>query len=416
MDIPRENQAAKKRNRLIAMSLAAAVAVGGLLWFTSTLEPRARSVERETVWIEAVKRGEMLRQVRGPGRLVPEDIQWITASTDGIVERRVILPGAVVSTDSIILELSNPELEQEAQNARLDLDAAEAGSRDLDVRLQSELLSDEAGLARVRSDFESAELEARAQEELAKDGLTPDITLRQALLRAKQLSEQVKIEEKRIEKKKESIQAQLASQRSRLAQMRAVHELRQQQLDRLRVRAGIAGVLQQIPVEVGQRVTQGTNLALVADPARLKAELQIPQVQAKDLVGGQPAQVDTRNGIVAGKVKRIDPSVRDGAVTIDVELLGALPPGARPDLSVEGTVEIERLSNVLYVGRPAYGQADSQVELFKVQPNGIAVRVPVKLGRSSVNTIEIVEGLEEGDQVILSETSAWDGEDRIRLE
>ncbi len=415
MDIPRESQAQKKKLRLIASAAVAAVFLVGFTVWLSRLPRAARSVERETVWTDTVKRGEMLRQVRGPGRLVPEELQWITAATTGQVEKKVLLPGTEVQPDSIILELSDPELEQQALDAELRLRAEEAGSQDLAVRLQSEILNQQSEATRTQSEYEEAKLQAEAQEQLAKEGLTPAIELKRARLRAEQLAVQTDIERQRLEKKKESTLAQLRSQRARVDQLRAEYQLRRTQVDQLKVRAGIAGVLQEVPLEVGQRVTAGTRLALVANPSVLKAELDIPQVQAKDLVLGQKAEVDTRNGVVGGKVKRIDPGVRDGVVKVDVELIGELPRGARPDLSVEGIIEIERLENVLYVGRPASGQAGSTIELFKVDADGLAQRVPVKLGRASVNTIEILDGLQEGDQVILSDTSAWDGEDRIRL-
>jgi HlyD family secretion protein len=415
MDIPRESQARKKLIRRIIVGSAVALALVLITVWLSGIEPAARAVERETVWTARVERGEMVRQVRGPGTLVPEVIQWITAITDGIVAQKLILPGTEVTAESVILVLRNPELEQQAQDAKLGLEAADVQSRDLKVRLESELLNQEAAAARVQADYEAAKLEAAAQEELAREGLTPEIDLKRARLREKQLAQAAKIEQERLLKQAESVEAQLASQRVAVQQIRALYELRQSQLDQLSVRAGIDGVLQDVPVDVGQRVAQGTNLARVANPGVLKAELQIPQVQAKDLLLGQKAEIDTRNGIVPGAVKRIDPAVREGTVTVDVELRGELPRGARPDLSVEGTVEIERLTDVLYVGRPAYGQAGSRIELFKVLPSGLAVRVPVQLGRSSVNTIEIVEGLEVGDEVILSDTSAWDGEEKIRL-
>lgn len=416
MDVPRDESYAKKKRlkRILMAAGGIAVLALGTVWIM-TLKPPARPVERETVWLETVKRGEMVRQVRGPGTLVPEQIQWISAGTDGQVERRLELPGTEVTADTVILELSNPELVQQAQDAKLDLERGEVDFRDLEVRLESELLNQQADAARVTSDFEEAKLEAEAQEKLFKEGLTPEIDYKGALLRRDQLANRHRIEQQRLEKKEESVQAQLASQRARIEQQRAVYELRQSQVEELKVRAGIDGVLQEVPVEVGERVSPGTRLALVANPALLKAELQIPQVQAKDLLLGQKAEIDTRNGVVEGRVKRIDPAVRQGTVTVDVEMVGKLPKGARPDLSVEGTVEIERLENVLYVGRPAYGQAESRIELFKVLPDGLAIRVPVQLGRSSVNTIEIVEGLDEGDEVILSDTSAWDGEDRIQL-
>lgn len=416
MDIPRDESHLKQKKLRRTLSAAGAVlAVILITVWLSTLKASAYPVERETVWIESVKRGEMLRQVRGPGTLVPEEIQWIAAETEGQVEKKVLLPGTEVTADSVILELSNAELEQQALNAQLDMKAAESESTDLAVRLQSEVLSDEAETARINSDYEQAKLDRVAQEELAKDGLTPAIVLKRAQLREQQLAQAAAIQGQRLAKKKESVIAQLASQRSRVEQLRALYELRRNQLGRLEVRAGIDGVLQEVAVEVGQRVAPGARLAMVANPSLLKAVLQIPQVQAKDLLLGQRADIDTRNGIVEGKVKRIDPAVREGAVTVDVEIIGQLPKGARPDLSIEGTVEIERLADVLYVGRPASGQPNSRVELFKVGADGEAMRVPVSLGRSSVNTIEILEGLREGDQVILSDTSSWDEHQVIQL-
>jgi len=415
MDIVRESQATKKKIRRIIWISAVVVGLVLVSIWIANLPRAARAVERETVWIETVKRGEMVRQVRGPGTLVAEEIQYITTTTDGRVERRVELPGTEVKADTVILILSNPELVQQMGDARLALEAGEAELRDLEVRLESEVLNQQADAARIASEYEVAKLDAAAQEELAREGLTPEIDLRRAQLAEKQLANRNEIEKQRLAKQRESVEAQLASERVSVQQLRAVYQLRKSQVEQLTVRAGIDGVLQEVPVEVGQRVPAGTNLALVANPNLLKAELQIPQVQAKDLLLGQKAEIDTRNGIVRGRVKRIDPAVREGTVTVDVELLGDLPKGARPDLSVEGTVEIERLEDVLYVGRPAYGQANSRIELFKVLRDGYAVRAPVQLGRSSVNTIEVIEGLEAGDRVILSDTSAWDGEDRIQL-
>lgn len=415
MDIPRESQAKKKRIKRILAGVGAVAIIALVTVWLSGLEPAARSVERETVWTDTVKRGEMLRQVRGPGTLVPEEIQWISAATEGRVERIVELPGVEVTPDTVILELSNPELVQSAQDARLELRAAEAEYDTLRVQLESTLLNQQSSAAAVEADWEAAKLDVAASEELARDGLIPEIDLKKDRLRERQLAQRHQIEQQRLQKLEESIQAQLHTQRTRTEQRQAIYNLRESQVEQLTVRAGLAGVLQQVPVEVGQRVTPGINLARVAEPGHLKAELQIPQVQAKDLLLGQKAEIDTRNGKVPGKVVRIDPAVREGTVTVDVALEGPLPKGARPDLSVEGTVEIERLEDVLYVGRPAYGQAESRIELFKLRDEDTAVRVPVQLGRSSVSTIEIVEGLDEGDTVILSDTSQYDGENVIRL-
>ncbi len=416
MDIQRdESHKILRRRKQILLTAAAVLGVVLLFVWTSTWKASAYPVERETVWTGQVKRGEMLRQVRGPGTLEAEEIQWIAAETDGQVLNKLILPGSTVTPDSVILELSNPSLEQQALESELGMRAAEAEAQDLAVRLQSELLSQQAEAARAQSEWEVAKLDLEAQSELSKEGLTPEIVFKRAQLTERQTAERAQIEKDRLAKQRESAEAQLASQRSRLQQLKSMAELRSSQMSRLKVRAGIAGVLQEVPLEVGQRVQPGANLALVANPSRLKAVLQIPQVQAKDLVQGQKADIDTRNGIVAGRVMRIDPAVREGSVTVDVELLGELPRGARPDLSVEGTIEIERLENVLYVGRPTSGQANSQIKLFKIGADGEAIRVPVELGRASVNTIEVIQGLNENDEVILSDTSSYDEHDVIQL-
>jgi HlyD family secretion protein len=416
MDIPRKSQARKRLIRRIIYGIILIGAVGGISWYLKGLAPAAPTVERATVWIDTVKRGPMLRNVRGLGTLVPEEIRWVPAVTEGRVERRLVQPGARVTADTILLELSNPTLEQETVNAEWDWKAAESGYIDLKVRLESQQLTQEAEAARIKSDHSQAVLRAEADEELAKLGLVPELTVKLEKVTAEQLASRIEIEKKRLEINKESIEAQLAVQKVRVEQLRAIHELKRSQLDQLKVRAGVSGVLQLLPVEVGQRVSPGTNLARVADPTKLKAELKIAETQAKDVQIGQVASIDTRNGMIAGKVMRIDPSVIAGTRTVDVSLEGDLPNGAVPDLSVDGTVELERLEDVVYVGRPVQGQAESLVTLFKLQPDGQeAIRVQVKLGRSSVNTIEIRDGLKPGDQVILSDMSAQDAFDRIRL-
>jgi len=417
MDRPRdEAYKRKKRLRQISMWVGGTIIVVGLGVAVSQLEPAAPVVDRNEVWIETVDRGEMVRQVRGPGTLVPEEIRWITTSTEGRVERVVLQPGIEVEPDTVILELSNPELEQSLQDARLALAAARAGARNLEVQLESQLLTQEAELARVEADLEAARLQAEADQALFEDGLIPDINLKRSKLQYEQLQKRRRIEQQRYEKTEESIQAQLDTQQAELEQARALYELRRDQVAGLDVAAGISGVLQEVPVESGQRVRPGDNLARVADPNTLKAELRIPETQAKDLVVGQIAEIDTRNGVVEGRVSRIDPAVREGTVLVDVALVGELPKGARPDLSVDGRVEIERLEDVLHVGRPAYGQPESTIQMFKLVDEGeTALRVPVELGKSSVNTIEIIKGLEQGDEVILSDVSRWDGEDRLRI-
>ncbi len=384
----------------------------------SRLKPAAPGVERATVWIDAVKRGPMLRDVRGQGTLVPEDIRWIPATTQGRVERIVLRPGttARVTPGSVILELSNPQLDQELQDALLKLKGAEASLTSLRVQLRNESLAQEAATAAISADSKKAAMQVEVNEQLSSKGLVPDMTLRQARLDAEQLAARYAIAQKQLASYTESNEARLATQQSAVAQAQAVVQLKRQQVDELHVRAGISGVLQVVPVEVGAQVMPGTNLARVADPARLKAELKIPETQAKDIQIGQIANVDTRDGIAVGHVVRIDPSVQNGTVTVDVTFDGPLPKAARPDLSVDGTVELERLADVLKVGRPASGQEHSAVGLFRLQADGTASRVQVKLGRTSVNEVEIVSGLSAGDQVILSDMSNWDAVDRIRLQ
>lgn len=416
MDIARPDQTRRKRLRRVAYATAALLAVGAITLGVSRLKPAAPGVDRATVWIDTVKRGPMVRDVRGQGTLVPEDIRWIPATTQGRVERVVLLPGTPVTASSVILDLSNPELDQALQDAKLKLSAAEASLANLRVQSQNDSLAQEAATANVEADYKKAALQVTANAQLASKGLVADMVLKQAQLDADSLKARYAIAQKQLASFTESTAARLAVQQSEVDQARAVLRLKQQQVDDLHVRAGFAGVLQLVPVDVGQQVAPGTNLARVADPSRLKAELKIPETQAKDIQPGQVASIDTRNGVVAGRVVRIDPSVQNGTVTVDVSMTEPLPKGARPDLSVDGTIELERLRDVLYVGRPAFGQDQSAVGLFKVLPNGDATRVQVKLGATSVNAVEIRAGLNVGDQVILSDMSNWDSFDRIRLQ
>ncbi|MGA2629333.1 MAG: HlyD family efflux transporter periplasmic adaptor subunit [Terriglobia bacterium] len=382
----------------------------------SRLKPAAPSVERATVWTDTVKRGEMLRQVRGLGTLVPEDIRWIPAATQARVDRIVVRPGAVVQPNTIILELSNPESDRDILDAEWQLKAAEAELANLRVKLESDFLTQRSAMAAIDADYRQAKLQAEVDQKLTSEGLTSELNYERSKVKAEVLSTRLEIEHKRLDIASDAVKAQLAVQQAKVEQLRALYHLRRSQYDSLHVRAGIAGVLQQVPVDVGQQVAPGTNLARVADPKRLKATIKIPEVQAKDVQIGQVAEIDTRNGVVPGRVSRIDPAVQNGTVTVDVSLDGALPQGARPDLSVDGTIEIERLADVLYVGRPVHGQPSSTVGIFKLVEGGKeAVRVQVKLGRSSVSTIEIVDGLKVGDQVVLSDMSNWDSFDRIRL-
>lgn len=416
VDIARPASVARqKKIRRMTYAGAGLLVVALVTVGLSRLKPAAPTVERGTVWEDTVKRGSMLRQVRGLGTLVPEEIRWIPATTEGRVERIVIKPGAPVGPDTVIIELSNPQVEQAERDAELQLQAAEAELTSLRVQLQNEFLTQRAAAATVRAEFSQAKMQAEVNEELAKDGLVSELILKQSKVRAEELATRHEIEQKRLASNAESVQARLAVQRAAVDQRRALAELRRSELRALRVRAGITGVVQQVPVDVGQRVAPGTNLVRVSDPGRLKAELRIAETQARDIQIGQVASIDTRNGLIPGRVSRIDPAAQNGTVTVDVALEGALPRGARPDLSVDGTIELERLANVLYVGRPAFGQENSTVGLFKVLEGGEAARVQVKLGRSSVNTVEILDGLKQGDRVVLSDMSAWDAFDRIRL-
>lgn len=418
MDIQRPAAVAqqKKRKRIL-VGVAAVLAVAGVSVVLARLKPAAPTVERSTVWIDTVKRGAMLRQVRGLGTLVPVDEarRWLPSATQGRVERIILRPGAQVTPDTVILELADPQLQQQKLEAENQLRAAEADLASLKARLDTERLNQKSAAATVESDYEQARLEREVNEDLAKDGLVSNLVLKQSTVRAESLRTRANLEKERVAVAEESVRAQLLAQQARVDQLRTLYTLRAQQVDQLRVRAGMSGVLEQVPVEVGQQVAPGTNVARVADPNRLKAELRIAETQARDLAIGQVASVDTRNGIIPGKVVRIDPAAQNGTVTVDVELTGELPRGARPDLSVDGTVELERLDNVLYVGRPAFGQENSAVGLFRLDASGEAARTQVQLGRSSVNTIEIKGGAKEGDQLVLSDMSAWDAFDRVRL-
>lgn len=416
MDIARPDVAKKKKLRRIMYICAGLVLIPIVTLALSRLKPAAPTVERATVWTDTVKRGPMLRDVRGLGTLVPETIRLIPAATDGRVEQRYILPGTPVKAETPILLLTNPELQQSALDAEYQLKGAEAEYNNLKAQLDNQLMDRRSTAAGIRSEYHQAKLQAETNAELFKLGLTSDVILKMSQVKAEELAHQNEIAEKEVETFAHSIEAQLAVQQSKVEQQKALAELKRSQLDQLRVRPGIDGVLQELDVEVGQKVTQGTVLARVAQPTHLKAQLKIAETQAKDIQIGQKASVDTHNGVISGHVSRIDPAVQNGTVTVDVSLEGALPQGARPDLSVEGTIEIERLTDVLYVGRPVHGETNSTVGLFKVtDDDSQAVRVQVTLGRTSVNTVEIVKGLQIGDKVILSDMSAWDNFDRVQL-
>jgi HlyD family secretion protein len=416
MDIQRPSNARAKKIRRIIYSVVAVLCLAGATVGLSRLRPAAPSVERATIWTDDVKRGPMLREVRGLGTLIPEDIRWIAAQTDSRVDRIVLRPGAIVKPDSIILELSDPELQRNTLDAEFQLKGAEADYENLKVQLQSDLLNQKANAASVRSDYEQAKIQHDVDEKLRKEGLGAQLNADLSRVREEQLGIRTGLETERTKNAADTMASRLLAQSTKVQEQKALYELRKSQLDALHVRAGIDGVLQVVPVDVGQHITPGLNIARVADPKKLKAEIKIAETQAKDVTIGQKASIDTRNGIVAGHVSRIDPSVQNGTVTVDVAIDGPLPQGARPDLSVDGTITLENLSDVLFVGRPVHGQSDSTIGIFKLDADGSeASRVNVKLGRSSVNTIEIVSGLSVGDKVILSDMSQWDTYDRIRL-
>jgi HlyD family secretion protein len=416
MDIPRPNAAKEKRRKRIIIASIVAVALIGVTFALSRLKPAAPTVERNLVWVGTVKRGPMVRQVRGLGTLVPEEIRWIASRTEGRVDRIVLRPGALVTPDSVILVLSNPTVVENATSAESQLKSAEAELANLKVTVEKGVLDAEAALARAKSEFELTRLQAEVNDELFKDGLVSALELRRSKVAAEDANTQYTIEQKRYAFTKEMIAPQLAVKDAEVDRIRAQAKLRRDEADALSVRAGMPGVLQVLPVEVGAQVQPGANIARVADPARLKAEVRIPETQAKDIQIGQNASIDTRNGIVAGRVSRVDPSVQNGTVTVDVSLTGELPRGARPDLSVDGTIELERLDDVIFVERPAFGQERSTVGIFKLDADGVyGTRSQVQLGRSSVNTIEIVGGLQPGDRVILSDMTQYDANERIRL-
>ena len=417
MDVPRGKSVArnKKLKRALYVVIALAV-IGGASVALSKLKPAAPSVEWGTVWPGEVKRGEMVRNVKGIGTLIPEEIRWIPAVTNGRIEKRHVKPGAIVKTDTIIIEMSNPELERDALDALNQLRGAEAELANQKVQLQSNRLNQQSQAATVTSDYQQSKLQAERDEILAREGLVSDLNAKLSRGKADTLGNRDKIEQQRLNIVDDAIKAQVQVYEARVQQYKALYELRRGQLEALKVRAGVNGVVQEVPIQEGQQVTQGTNLARVIDPTRLKAEVRVAETQTKDLVIGQRAEIDTRNGVIEGRVMRIAPTAIQGTVTVDVELLSELPKGARPDLSVDGTIELERLKDVVYMNRPAFGQSQSTITLFKLLPDGKeAVRVPVKLGRDSVNFIEILEGLNVGDQVILSDTSQYDSVNRIRL-
>ena len=418
MDIQRPSNARAKKIRRIIYGSVAFLLIAGVSYGLSRLRPAAPTVDRATIWTDEVKRGPMLREVHGLGTLVPEDIRWIPAQTNARVEKIVLRPGVdqVVKPDSVILELSDPQVQRDMLDAQYQLKGAEADFANLKVQVNSQLMNQKSTEASIRSDYEQEKIQHEVDDKLLKEGIGSDVTARLSKVKVEQLAIRLQLEEERTRVATDSAQAQLAAQEAKVEQQQALYALKKSQYDALHVRAGMNGVLQLVPVEEGQQVAAGAQLARVADPKRLKAEIKIPETQAKDVIVGQKATIDTRNGVVNGRVFRVDPSVQNGTVTVDVHITDPLPLGARPDLSVDGTIELENLKDVLYVGRPVNGQADSKIGIFKLVDDGSeAVRVNVVLGRASVNTIEVKEGLKVGDKVILSDMSQWDAFDRIRL-
>ena len=417
MDKARIGYARRKRIRRIVLGSVAATAFLAVAWVVSRIEPAAPSVDAAVVFTDTVERGEMLRQVRGIGTLVPETVVVIAASDAGRIERRLVQPGQSVAPHTVLLELSSPQVEQEYLDAEAQLREAEADLANLRAQLEDQRLTQES----VNADLEGQYLQAKAQYEadlaLSKEGLTDQVTLMKSRVSMEHLRKRFQLERAREDARKPSVEAQLAAQRARIAQMEALVTLREEKVDRLRVRAGMNGVLQLMDVEVGQLVAPGDELARVSDPTHLKAELKIPETLVNDVAVGQRAEVDTRNGLIEGVVSRIDPAAIEGTVLVDVRLLGDMPRGARPDLSVDGTIELERLENVLHVGRPIHAREDSLMGLFKLEEDQThASRVQVQVGKVSVSTIEVRSSLSEGDKVVLSDMSAWDAYDRIRLE
>ena len=416
MDIARPDLAVKRKKRNLQIGIGAAVVLLSATWGLSQLKPAAPSVDRGTLFLDKVKRGEMLLQVRGLGTLVPEEVRWIPALTAARVERIVALPGTIVKPDTVILELSNPDVELQVLDAESQLREAEARLIEARSNIERARLDQQAVAARVESEARQARLQADADAELAAQGLVASLNAKTSKAAAEELESRARIEEQRMKLSESSLEAQISVPRATVEQRLGTAKMRRTQREALRVRAGIHGVLQSVPVEVGQQVSPGTNLARVVEPTRLKAVIRVAETQAKDLAIGLPCDVDTRNGIVKGKVTRIDPAAQNGTVAVDVSLEGELPKGSRPDLTVDGTIELARLTDTLYVGRPAQGAGESTISLFRVDPaTGEAHRVRVRLGRASVNSVQILEGLELGDEVVLSDASAWDAFDRIRL-
>jgi HlyD family secretion protein len=415
MDIKRPAKSKlKKRIRTAVLIVGGLIAIAGITFGLTRLKPAAPTLDRSTAVIDTVKRGPFVREVRGVGTLVPQIVRFIPAPADGRVEKIPVQAGVVVGYDTVIAELSNPKIEQEAIDAEFQMKGAQADEESLRTRLESESMTQKSTIAGISTEYSQAKLQLDTDEVLGKQGLVPDLLLKISRMRVQELGNRLKVEQQRLAVNAKSVKAQINAQQARIAQFRALAKLKRDQATGLKIRAGTSGVLQEISVQIGQQVTPGFNIARVADPASLKAELKVAETQIKDVKLGQAVAVDTRNGIIQGQVQRIDPAAREGTFVVDVALNGPLPASARPDLSVDGTIELERLGDVLHISRPAFGQGQQTVGLFRLSPDGQeAVRTQVALGASSVSTIEIVSGLKEGDQVIISDTSALDSYNRI---
>jgi multidrug efflux pump subunit AcrA (membrane-fusion protein) len=419
MDISRPDIKKKKMRRQWIAAGVGVLVLAGLGFFVTRLKPASPTVDRATVWTDTVKRGPLLRQVRGPGTLVPREdrIRLIPAETEATVVRIRVLPGAKVEPDTLLMDLVDPTVQQELLDAQLQLKAAQADLANIRAKLQSDLMTQKAAAATVGADYSQAKLQAQTDKSLYDLGVISGLTYSASKGKADELTTRDWLEKQRLTLNEKAIETQIAVQETKVQQAQALLALKQKQQDALSVRAGISGVLVDLPHQVGEHVAPGTTLAKVVQPDQLKASLKIAETQARDVQIGQPSEIDTHNGVIAGKVMRVELAVVNGTVTVDVELTGTLPQGARPDLSVDGTIDLERMTDVLYVGRPAFGNENSTISLFKLGPDGkTAVRVPVKVGRASVNSIQVLEGLQDGDTVILSDMSRWDNTDKIRLE
>ena len=416
MDIANPIYGIRRRRRLKLLGSGAAMAAVGLAALVWRLGPALPLAERGSLWIDTVQQGDMLREVRATGSLAPREIRWLAAATPAQVEQILVWPGTPVQSDTVLMQLSDPTVEDALRNAQAQVAAAQAEVAARRAELESQLLDQRSALAQAQSDYASAKIKADTDAIAIEQHLIPRVQFEQGRIALKQLQERTRIEQQRVAAFVASMRAQIEAKEAALAQQRSNLQLRRRQADALQVKAGIAGVLQEVAVQEGAQVAAGANLARVAKPDVLIARLLVPEVQAKDVALGMPVSVDTHNGLVEGKVERIDPAVRNGSVQVDVVLAGRLPPGARPDLSVDGRIRITELHHVLSVGRPALAKDDGDLSLFRLDPDGnTATRVPVRIGVASVDRVEVLRGLKAGDQLILSDTSQWDKYDRIKL-